>query len=139
MVLIPSKSWFSLIFFIFLHRRNKLFMNMRTNKYILNGSLSRRKGQASLILCVVAAVASAQGYWFFYLNISFLSMMAFYVAGKDDFCLKPDSPRVKDKYLLAVYSAYDKIEQKFCMKTSIGNNKVSLDGYYAKEFKYDNL
>lgn len=114
-------------------------MNMRTNKYILNGSLSRRKGLASLILCVVAAVASAQGYWFFYLNISFLSMMAFYVAGKDDFCLKPDSPRVKDKYLLAVYSAYDKVEQKFCMKTSIGNNKVSLDGYYAKEFNNNNI
>ena len=114
-------------------------MNMRTNKYILNGSLSRRKGLASLILCVGAAVASAQGYWFFYLNISLLAMLAFYVAGKDDFCLKPDSPRVKDKYLLAGYSAYDKIEQKFCMKTSIGNNKISLDGYYAKEFNNNNI
>ena len=114
-------------------------MNMRTNKYILNGSLSRRKGLASFILCVGAAVASAQVYWFFYLNISLLAMLAFYVADKDDFCLKPDSPRVKDKYLLAVYSAYGKIEQKFSMKTSLGNNKISLDDYYAKEFKYNNL
>lgn len=60
-------------------------MNKRKNKYILKGSLSRRKGLASLILCVGAAVASAQGYWFFYLNISLLAMLAFYVADKDDF------------------------------------------------------
>ena len=112
---------------------------MRKNKYILKGSLRRRKVLASLILCVGATVASAQVYWFFYLNISLLAMLAFYVADKDDFCLKPDSPRVKDKYLLAVYSSYNKIEQKFCMKTSIGNNKISLDGYYAKEFNNNNI
>ena len=54
-------------------------MNMRTNKYILNGTLIRWKGLVSLILCVVAAVASAQGCRFDCLNSSLQMGVALYV------------------------------------------------------------
>ena len=108
---------------------------MRKNKYIMNGRILWRHALVFLLLFVGASMASAQAYKFNYLNSSLRKVLALWVADKDGIYQKSNISEVKELYGIATYYAYDKKEKKLYVKTSTGNYEISLDDYYAKEFK----
>ena len=85
-----------------------------------------------LVICVVA---SAQVHNFNIYNSSHRKVLALYVPDKDGIYQKSDAQEVKEISEAGQYYAYDKKAKKLYVKTATGNYEVSLDDYYAKEFK----
>ena len=85
-----------------------------------------------LFICVVA---SAQVHNFNIYNSSHRKVLALYVPDKDGIYQKSDAQEVKEISEAGQYYAYDKKAKKLYVKTATGNYEVSLDDYYAKEFK----
>lgn len=102
---------------------------MKMNWYIFKGGLNKRTAQTILLICVGAAVASAQVYWFFYFCFSLLVVLAFYVADRVGICITDGN----DEPLMTIYSEHDKKEKALYMTTFTINNEYFLDDYYAKE------
>lgn len=102
---------------------------MKMNWYIFKGGLNKRTVQTILLICVGAAVASAQVYCFFYFCFSLLVVLAFYVADRVGICIKDGN----DEPLMTIYSEHDKKEKALYMTTITINNEYFLDDYYAKK------
>lgn len=107
---------------------------MKMKWYIFKGGLNKRSVQTILLICVGAAVASAQVYWFFYFCFSLLVVLAFYVAERVGICITD----VNEVPLMTIYSEHDKMEKALYMTTFTINNEYFLDDYYAKKKNINN-
>ena len=85
-----------------------------------------------LVICVGVF---AQVHNFNLYNSSHRKVLALYVPDKDGIYQKSDVQEVKEISEAGVYYAYDKKAKKLYVKTTTGNYEVSLDDYYAKDFK----
>ena len=106
---------------------------MKTGWYLFRQTF--RMGLFLILFIMQVSRVQAQVYKFNYLNSSLRKVLALWVADKDGIYQKSDLSEVKEVFEAATYYAYNKKEKKLYVKTSTGNYEISLDDYYAKEFK----